>query len=103
MRGLCNDRLDGCDPRVTLPPSLTDDVVADLAAPWRELARASAVRRLTLDAGELTDVSARGLGLLVAMSRLARSRGAQVVIVNAPESLHRLLAAARLDYRPGDE
>lgn len=85
---------------VKLPVQLTDDVVTVIAEPLREAARSPQVSRLTLDAADTVDLSARGLGLLVAVSRIARSRGAEVVIIDPPAGLHPLFEAAKLDYRP---
>ena len=90
----------GGDFEIKLPKLLTDDVVTVVAGPLREAARSPHFRTLTLDAAETTDLSARGLGLLVALTRIARSRGGHVFIVNADESLHPLLEAAHLDQRP---
>ena len=86
-----------------LPQRLTDPEVADIAGSLRKLARASSLRVLTLDAGEMTDLSARGLGLLVAVTRLAASYDARVVVVDVAESLHALMSAAHVDYRPRAE
>lgn len=86
-----------------LPPRLTDREVADIAGSLRKLARASSLRELTLDAGEMTDLSARGLGLLVALTRLAAGHGARVVVVGVAESLHALMSAAHVDYRAHGE
>lgn len=84
-------------PVVHLPPLLTDDSARRLAEHLRELARASDVSLLTLDARDTIDVSARGLGLLVAVSSIVRSRGGRVTVVNVHERLVPLFEAARLD------
>jgi anti-anti-sigma regulatory factor len=83
---------------VRLPAELTDDFVEETAGPLRELARRLSLDELMLDATDVVDVSARGLGLLVALDRIARSRGASVVVVDVAESLVPLFAAARLDH-----
>ena len=82
---------------VTLPPSLNDDDLPGIAEPLRELARSGHVRQLTLDAKLLSDISARGLGVLVAVSRIAGSRGARVQFLNVDQRLMPLFDAARLD------
>jgi len=83
---------------VRLPAALTDDVVTEVAGPLRELARSPLLHEITLDAGDVVDLSARGLGLLVAVDRIARSRGATGVVVDVAEPLVPLFAAARLAY-----
>lgn len=103
VREACDGQVDETCPRVKLPHRLTDREVADIAGSLRKLARASSLRVLTLDAGEMTDLSARGLGLLVALTRLAAGQGARVVVVDVAGPLHALMSAAHVDYRPRAE
>lgn len=82
---------------VKLPPILDDDAARRSSEPFRRLARDNAVRWLTVDATATRDISARGLGLLVAVSRIAQSRGVRVTFETHDDRLVQLFEAAQLE------
>lgn len=82
---------------VALPASLGDDVTGPFGQRLHELARRPGGQLLILDASDTADVSVRGLALIVAVSRIARSRGGRVRVINASSGLQALLCAAGAD------
>jgi anti-anti-sigma regulatory factor len=72
--------------RTSLPATFTLDHDETTAHRLRKLALDPRVDELILDGRAVRDVSARALGLLVAVRRLAEARGASVVLIDpSPE------------------
>lgn len=85
---------------IRLPSSLTDDIAGTFGLCLRELARRPATKRLTLDARDTVEVSVRGLGLIVAVHRIAGSRGCHVRVVNAQHDVEVLLCESGIGDCP---
>jgi anti-anti-sigma regulatory factor len=72
--------------RASLPPQFTLDDDETTGHRLRKLALDPRVDELLLDGRAVRDVSARGLGLLVALSRLTDARGAVTLLIDpSPE------------------
>jgi ABC-type transporter Mla MlaB component len=50
-----------------------------------------------VDLGEVTEIDARGLGMLADLTRRTRAQGGKVAVVSASPRVHRLLHLTRLD------
>jgi anti-anti-sigma factor len=60
-------------------------------------------RRITWDLSRVSDIDARGLGVLADAARRARDRGVHLSVLAASAVVHRLAALAKLDtVIPGD-
>ena len=82
--------------RLVLPPTVLESDLHPLPDELRRLARDPGVRELRLDAHAVRDVTARGLGLLLAVSRIAAARGALVTIDNVRPGVEEMLVSTGL-------
>lgn len=81
---------------VGLPADLTDAAVDDLGPVLRQLASDDTWREVRLDGAAVRHLTARALGLLVALPRIGAAHDVRVVIRNASTPLRDALAVGRL-------
>jgi len=91
--------------RASLPANFTLDNDETTGHRLRRLALDHRIDELLLDGRAVRDISPRGLGLLVAVHRLAEARGAQTILIDpSPELVacidHRGLAKTLLPGEP---
>jgi anti-anti-sigma regulatory factor len=91
---LVNGRL-----RIELPASLFLESDETLGPRLRRLATDPRVDEMLLDGHAVREVSVRGLGLLVAVVRLAAARGAIAVVVSPSPELARFVTSLGLSER----
>jgi anti-anti-sigma regulatory factor len=85
--------------RVRLPADLTLAADETTGFRLRRLAVDARIEELLLDGHKVSDVSVRGLGLLVAVNRLACARGAIAVVVDPSPVLARFITSLGLTER----
>lgn len=68
-----------------------------LTPDWHDCVRRLAGEHVRVDLGGVTDIDARGLGMLAELTREARAQGGRVSVVCASPRVRRLLAVTHLD------
>jgi anti-anti-sigma regulatory factor len=91
---LVNGRL-----RIELPASLYLETDQTVGARLRRLATDPRIDELLLDGHGVREVSVRGLGLLVAVVRLAAARGAIAAVISPSPELARFVTSLGLSER----
>lgn len=64
---------------------------------WDDCLRRLAARHVKVDLGSVTDIDARGLGMLAELTRETHAVGGRVTVICASPRVRRLLAVTHLD------
>jgi anti-anti-sigma factor len=64
---------------------------------WKSCLERTPSQTVSLDLGEVTEIDATGLGLLVELARTARSQGRRVTLLAASPRVRKVLSLTRLD------
>jgi anti-anti-sigma factor len=73
------------------------------ASVWRPCLQRMAAADVRVDLGAVTDIDARGLGMLAELTRETRARGGRLAVIKASPRVRKILALTHLDGLLDDE